>query len=383
MMETVALRSVLDYHDANVLSVYLDVNPAKPANQGGRRAYQIWLADQLKNLADSIVNGEKRFWRDQAARLQEFVDSFRPSSKGVVIFSGAGLWQVFEMPEAPRNRIWWGQPLTVPLRRYLARRHRYGLVIADQEKARFFAGDPYVIEELSTAELNNRMAEEPSRHETTSFRGGGGVVASGDRDDDLQGRAQAVQRRFMDSVVQQMAQLATEYDIQRWTIAGQTENRAILKDEMPPALRDAVISERTLPSTAGKGEIQEKVLSAWQVFELQERTVLVDKLLQQGETGFQVVMGLEKTLEAIQEGRSSLVLIDYDLDGEVWVCPQCGWVALAAQECPVCGKEMRLVHLATAIERRAREMGSEVEIINGEPARKLKINGEIGAFLRF
>jgi len=382
MMETDALRSVLDYHDPNVLSVYLDVNPAEPANQGSRRAYQIWLADQLKNLADAVVNGEKRAWRDNAARLQTFVDTFRPNSKGVVIFSGSDLWQVFETPAAPRNRIWWGQPLTVPLRRYLARRHRYGLVIIDQEKARFFAGDPYDLEELPEAELTNAFSEEPSR-ETPSFRGGGGVVVSGDRDDDLQGRVQALQRRFMDSVVQQMAQLATEYGIQRWTIAGQTENRAILRDEMPLALRDAIIGETTLPSTAGKGEIQEKILPAWQLFEMQERTVLVDKLLQQAETNFQVVLGMEKTLEAIQEGRSSLVLIDYDLEGKAWVCPQCGWVALSAQKCPVCGIEMRLVHLATAIERRARDMGSEVEIIDGEPAKKLKAHGEIGAFLRF
>ncbi len=384
MMPMDVLETVLKYDGSDVLTVYLDVDPTKQENQGSRRAYQIWLADRIKKLAGSIESGEeKAAWRKSTEAVQEFVDSFRPRSKGVVIFSGPALWHIVETPSAPRNRIWWGYPLVVPLRRHLARRHRFGSVIVDQEKARFLAGDPYDVEEIESTKLINEMSVEPQRHETPSFRGGSGIPASGDRDDGLQGRAQAVLHRFMDKVVQQMTQLAGDYDIERWVITGPTEVRAALRDEMPLGLRDQVLGEVALSTWAGKGEIRDKILPFWQQAEEEEQTVLVDKLLQQAETDFQVVMGAEDTLRAIQAGRSSLVVMTHELDGDAWVCPACGWITLEAQPCPICQTGTRQVHLATAVERRAREMGSEVEIIAGPPAQKLAAKEGIGAFLRF
>lgn len=54
MIDDREIRPLLAYRGSSVLSVYLNIDPSNPANQGTRRAYQIWLESALREAESEI-----------------------------------------------------------------------------------------------------------------------------------------------------------------------------------------------------------------------------------------------------------------------------------------------------------------------------------------
>ena len=95
------------------------------------------------------------------------------------------------------------------------------------------------------------------------------------------------------------------------------------------------------------------------------------------------VLGIDETLAELQNGKIRTLVISRELDTRLQQCTNCGWMDRSADpSCSACGSERRAVMLHDALPELARQFNTEMEVVSGESARKLKDAGGIGAWLR-
>jgi hypothetical protein len=106
-----------------------------------------------------------------------------------------------------------------------------------------------------------------------------------------------------------------------------------------------------------------------------QETAMVAGIMEQL-TQKRAVLGIDKTLAAIQVGRARLVMVARGIRGQVKQCLKCGWADRAADPaCPVCGGQRHLVALREVLSALVRKVGVPVDVVAGRPAAKLKTVG--------
>src|SRR5712692_9030938 len=78
-----------DRHD--VLSVSLDVDPAKPDHQRANPAYRIWLRRALAEILEHAPRGERADVHELTDRVLTRIDNHR-HGRGLAIFAAPDLW---------------------------------------------------------------------------------------------------------------------------------------------------------------------------------------------------------------------------------------------------------------------------------------------------
>ncbi len=98
--------------------------------------------------------------------------------------------------------------------------------------------------------------------------------------------------------------------------------------------------------------------------------------------GKNVTYGLEETLEATQQGRVSILLVDTDTQIPGYICEKDQHIGKGSPKpCPICGGETSEVDVIEEIIEFAIRMGSRVEFVKGNDY--LKELGCIAAYLRY
>ena len=109
---------------------------------------------------------------------------------------------------------------------------------------------------------------------------------------------------------------------------------------------------------------------------------LVETLVAAAKSGDHAVLGLRKTLKALNLAAVGRLLVRRDLYAKGVACVGCGHLGLRRRQCPLCGKSMKqrdnVIDLAEEV---AGEIGAEIRHIKGES--HLDDFEGIGAFLRF
>jgi len=157
------IRELIGAKEGPVLSLYVDVNPAKPENAG--RAYALRAKDAIKALE---VPG------DLSERVLEVLQNQVLEARTAVFFAGEDLFEVLplqvELPlvnsvktafldeKAGRYLVdgvlaHWGEPFLLPLVYALDEYERYGIVYVDRERWRVFEVFLGEIEEVHDAFL--------------------------------------------------------------------------------------------------------------------------------------------------------------------------------------------------------------------------------------
>ena len=94
------------------------------------------------------------------------------------------------------------------------------------------------------------------------------------------------------------------------------------------------------------------------------------------------VLGRSATLEAMLRGEVMTIVAERDLDGSVWECTSCAYVAVGdGNACPSCGAQMRETSLRQVVPFLAHHHGAALEVI-GPAGRPLLPEG-LGGLLRY
>ena len=98
--------------DSPVLSVYLDVEQSKASNLN--RHFEVPLKDMLRSVEAQLDKKQLKSFSADAERVQQFVSSFEPKGKGLIIFcdDSENFWWASGINASVRNNVRWSDTPT-------------------------------------------------------------------------------------------------------------------------------------------------------------------------------------------------------------------------------------------------------------------------------
>ncbi|HWQ45599.1 MAG TPA: hypothetical protein VN376_01965 [Longilinea sp.] len=360
------LRDLLGFVSPTpVLSIYLNTDPS----EGNMEASKLRLRNMLK-LVDLP--------EDEAIVERYFQHEYDWSGKGVVVFSSSAqqFFRAFSLAVPVRNWIYVGDRPSIKILADLFDVYAgYGVALVDKQGARFF--------HFHLGEL--REQEGILGEEIKHIKRGGASTVHGQRGGSA-GQAgyehEAIDRNMKDAAAF-AAHFFEEKHIRRILIAGTDENVNLFRSQLPKSMQSLVMGTIPLAMTASHAEVLERALTIGKEVEKKKETILVDRLITLSAKGKEAVVGLEKTLEAVNESRVHTLVIVSEFRKAALRCPKCKTLVITqTSNCPVCDSAYeKVVDVIDLMVHQVMQKGGEVEVIQESEA--LSKAGSIGAILRY
>jgi peptide subunit release factor 1 (eRF1) len=249
---------------------------------------------------------------------------------------------------------------------------RFGVVLIDKHRARILAADAAGIEQQ--AEI---LSEVPNKHATT---GTDHIWSQGQMDRDHTKHVQWHAKRVAD----ELALVIDRLKLSRIVIGGPVEATSVFTGTLPKRIQQMIIGTVTAPVDAGHERLVAELRAVQERAEHQDEAKLVDSMITAAMKGERAVLGVPKTLSAIQEGRVYRMVIARDFRVTGNECSSCHvLVSDGGAKCAFCGEKLEAAtDLINRASRRVLDMGGKVQLVSGEAAAKLGEAG-VGAVLRF
>lgn len=365
-----------------VLSVYLNLDPSNPVNRRG--GYRLALDNLLKGIESQINDeGKLKHFQADAEWVRQRVGFHQPKGRSLVLFCDASESFFFEEPLPVRlpNQVWYGSsPYVRVLREAVEEHERYGLVLVDRERARFFMVTMGQVEEVSDV-----FQDPPFKHRSTS---GSDQMRS---QMVLQRRAAQWSEWFLKDAADILHGIITEYQVDRVILAGPEEVTAVFQRLLPKTVAARVVERIRMAVTARANDVLELALPVIERMERGQEQTLVDDLITIGRkskpTVEKAVLGISATLDAVNQGRVYRLVYPCACKSAGCQCSGCDVLldhAPGDGKCPYCSTVLDEVEdLIWYASERVLSLGGRTEEIRGAEARaKLESAGLIGAFLR-
>jgi peptide chain release factor subunit 1 len=361
------LRELLDFSTPNmVLSLYLNTDPA----EDNVDAYALRLRNLLKvvNLPQDVDAVERYFTTD-----------YHWSGRGAVVFSSVAdnFFRAYPLPVKFRNLVHVGErPLVKPLKDLMESYGGYGVIVVDKQGARLFH---FNLGELSEQEgVLGETVKHVKRGGASSLPGRRGGIAG--RTDHME---ETIERNMRDAA-EFAVHFFEENHIRRVLIGGTDDNVAMLRSMLPKAWQSLVMGAFPMSMTATHTEVQAKAMQISQEAELRRTQRLLDNLITTAAKGNGAVIGLELTLEAVNENKVQTLVVEEGYRSGGSACQGYGHLTIKDGEiCAVCGTPLisagiDVVDLAVNSVMRHR---GDVEVIPSSAT--LDKAGHMGAVLRY
>ncbi len=353
--------------EGKVVSIYLNLDPTEFASAPARAT-----------AINSLLDEAGRAARDEDASVGEDVERVRDLFKnfdfqgahGVAVFAAGSedLLEVIKLPRSVQNAVVIDEaPYIEPLVE-LQSAARYGVVLVNRQTARIFRGSRDRLVEIARVD-----DEVHGRHEQ------GGLS---------QARYQrSVEKEARDHLKHAAEELLRRHERRPFDalfIAAPDAVHAEFCERLHPYL-----SERL----AGRVEIDVEHSTADDVQRAAEELIAeheralekdaLDRLVQATATGRRGAAGLEATLEALNEQRVEVLLLQDGFDAAGVCCPQCGWLGPSGvAACPADGTETAERDDVTDLAvRRAITQAAQVVVVSDD--QRLEPIGSIAAVLRY
>lgn len=365
MLSEKDLRELIDYSPSTpVISVYLNTEPAG----GNADAYRLRLRTMLKNVD---------LPQDVAAIERYFEHEYNWSGRGVAIFSNASekFFKVYPLAVPVQNLVHVGyKPSIRPLTDLLDSYGGYGVVLVDKQGARLFN---FHLGELREQEgYFGEAIRKIKRGSASSFPGRRGGQTAQNPD-----VAETVERNLKD-IVEVATEFFEENHVRRVLLGGTDDNLAQFRSLMPKSWQSLVVGSFSVSMTASHLDVLERAMQVGLEAELGRERKLVDQLITAAAKNSGGVVGLEETLQAVNEGRVQTLAIVEGFFAPGFRCGDCKTLTMYPENCASCEGEVEpiqdVVNFAISAVIRT---GGEIEVIHENEA--FEKVGSIGAFLRY
>jgi peptide chain release factor subunit 1 len=365
-----------------VLSVYLNLDVTDPLNR--RSNCKAALDRMLKDIESQIDDEAKlRHFREDAEWMRQKVEFRLPKGKSLLLFCDVSESFYFEedLPVRMTPQAWFGNtPYVRPLLETMGEYERYGVVLVDRERARFFVISMGVIEEVSDV-----FQDPPVKHRSTA---GSDHMRS---QMVFQRRAATWSNWFLKDVSDILHDLIKKYHVDRILLAGPEDITAELQRFLPKAVAPRVVDRVRISASAKASEVLDLSFPFIEKLERDQEMSLVKSLVTNAQKSDPAVkkgvLGLNATLDAVNQGRVHRLLYPSGVKLGGYRCPGCDVLldqAPGDRNCPYCSKLLEAVDdMLWLASERVLEMGGRSEEVRGAEARRqLEAAGKIGAFLR-
>ncbi|MFH1177750.1 MAG: hypothetical protein V1750_10120 [Acidobacteriota bacterium] len=361
---------LLSQAPGKTLTVYLDVDQTNTANR--KRQFETRLKDLLRQVR--AAHPEDDELPSAIAEVEEIIRRIEPAGKTLVLARHRNLGVTFRkllhLP-LPTGVYWRTSAFLRPLLEALDEHERFGIVLADQSRARLLTVFLGEIEEH-----RDLISQIPPRPDSPSS-------------DRLRSQSH-MERRHDESVSSHLRMVAAELgrlldqlEVDRLIIGGAVEVASELARLLPKRLRGRLVEVLPIPLAASTDDILARTSEVQLRLERAAELEVVRDLLKEVRKGGRAVAGLSSTLEAINNGRVWKLVYLQGLTLEGGVCAACSRLVDPADErCPMCGElvenEPRMVDrmAQTVLER-----GGHVEMLDGPAAEALRQVSEVAAIM--
>jgi rubrerythrin len=371
------LASRPERSENSVLTLYLDIDQSKQANLN--RGFERPLKDMVAGIKATIRNqDELTSFATASQRMERSAQDIDVGGRSLVAVFDASdgfFWsQQFDLPLP--NRLLWNRAVAIePLTAAIDEYETVGIVMLDRAHLRLltmFLGEIH-------EELRETFDEEKVRRTKTVGMNTLGAAGRAQQkaDEHIRANLRQMTRRIDVAVLQ--------HRIRRLILAGSPEITAELKALLPKRLELRVIGTLNVAINANLDEIRNAAAPLAERFERQSEATLVTELVTSAAKAGSVVLGLEQTLQAANDGRIWQLVYADGFAASGYECRNCGVLSSAGQPaCPLCGSSVNPAEdLVDQIIAHASRKGAKVEVIRGQEAKSsLMSAGGIGAFLR-
>ena len=365
-----------------VLSVYLNLDPSSPTNLRG--GYKLALEEMLKQIETQLTDDNKRrHFQEDTSWARKQAERRMLKGGSLVLFCDVSEDFYFQEDLSVRlaNQIWFGDtPYTRPLMGVLNEYERYGVVLVDKEKARFF-----VVSAGSIQELDEAFQSPPVRHRRTA---GLDHMRS---QMVFQRRAATWSGWFLKEVSEILHDIVQHQEIDRIILGGQEDITAELYRLLPKAAAARVMDSVRIAITAKASEVLQISTPVLEKIEHQRERELVSDLITVAQKTQskqeKAVLGFDATLDAVNQARVYRLVYPTGQRIAGYQCPSCDVLMDQGPEnkkCPYCSQLLDEVDdLSWQASERVLAIGGKLEEISDSEARsKLEAAGKIGAYLR-
>ncbi|HEX2700301.1 MAG TPA: hypothetical protein VHM89_08890 [Acidimicrobiales bacterium] len=363
------IRSLASFKggDHPVVSVYLDVDGRRFVRP---RDYELHLEALLRRAAEQANgNAPAEDLRRIEAHVKAGLDRHR--TRGVALFSclPGGLWNVVELPVAVRNQVVVNAtPHIRQLEGVLDNNERFGVLLADRQRARMFVFD--LGELVDKSELFDALP----RHEDD--RG------DWDKDHVRDHTAEAAHHHLKRAADVAFAAFQQQ-EFAHLIVGAPDEIANEVERLLHSYLKDRLAARINVPVQASDAAICEAALEVGAQVERARHARLVRRLRDAVGSGSGGVAGLAPVLSALVERRVDTLLVSDGYEAPGWRCHSCGYVAVRGPACPVCPSST-MAKVDDVVEEAVEDALAQscgVEVVVGDA--DLDVLGRVGALLRF
>lgn len=317
----------IDAGEAAVVSFYLDTDGRRlPRRSDLERS----TADALRAIHTQGLSRTGKVCVDAAReRISEYVakEFERGDTRGLVAFAcdTIDLWHVFHLPASVRTRaVADRHPHVLRLEALVTRAERFVTALVSRDKARLFTTHLG-----RTDERSEILDEVPGKHGQ-----GGWSQANYSR------HIEEMAQRHYKHAAEVLFAMSKREPFDRLILAGPDEAVTTFEKGLHPWLAERVAARVSLPMNAGITRVAESVRAAEDVLESERAADSVARILEEFAAGRSAVVGLDKTLAALRDGRvDTLAIADGDIRAG-YRCGACAGLAVTDGACTSCGGAM-------------------------------------------
>lgn len=356
---------------APVISLYLDAR----VNEQGQRTFMPFVRKQLNERIKSYDVGseERESFEEDFVRITRYLESEMPTSvQGLAIFACSAANDWFEVGnfEAPfeRNRLFVSDRFHVyPLARLIDQYRRYGVVLADTNRAQIFV--------FAAGRAVDRQAVENVK--TKHSKVGGWSQAR------YQRHEQNYHLQHAKEVVDMLERIVREENIESVILAGDEATVIpLLREQMPKMVEEKIIDALSLGIDTPEHELLDESLTAFRRHDSLTDMEKVARLLNEYRADDLGVGGVTETLAALSNGQVEEMLIAAKPDSIQYDQEEVKKVLeLYRGEEPL-PDELDQRSVADELVKRANTLSS-AKVTFIEDSTRLELLGGVGGFLRY
>jgi peptide chain release factor subunit 1 len=367
--DTVRELAAVRFPSAPVTSCYLDVDGSRFISH---QDYEQHFAQIVRSARVGLNGDHSRSVEDDLLRFERHVKGGfdRSGVKGLAMFScsAEGWWQVVPLPVPVRDQIVVNRsPYVSQLEWIVQRYERFGVLLADRQRARLF------VFELGQLVDRSELFDQLPRHDDDG----------GEWDKDhVQDHVDALAAAHIRHAAAVALHEFQEHGFDHLILGGPDESVARLQAALHPYLAQRVVARISAPVGAADSEIHHLALSVEEEVEIRKEADAVRRLRDAVGVGKRGAVGLDAVLELLAEKRVDTLLASRGFMIAGWHCELCGRLARMGPRCPTCAGEMARV--ADVVEEAIEEaLGQSCRVVICGSSADLDVLGRIGAILRF
>ena len=356
-------------------SFYLDTDKSKRTKKEISLSLKNLLRNGKSRLDLMDLSKEKKDSLQQdLERINEFCSQQLSSYSfpGMALFSCSSqdFWQVYSLPNPPRNRIVFDKnPYVRLLSSILDEYHHLFVLAIDRREARWY----YVsMGEISLIE--NMVGDVPSK-----VREGGWEGYESKR---IERHIATHLREYFKKVAQRTFELFKKNHFDRLFLGCKEEYCSEFEPLLHPYLKSRLKGRLKAHPGHSPNRILKETMELEKKLKKQEEDELVNRFVSELEKGGRAISGLKNTIRRLNQGGVQTLLITRNFSKPGRICPKCHSLYIDELSCPSCRRKTDQVVdvIDEAVES---AMDKKCQIKHVTPPSRLNRYGKIGAFLRY